>query len=106
VRAPGFDARTEPVSVRSGQSLSRSLTLRPTDMQEDAPPREDEPIEDARTPRSDPASDPLLWVGVGAGVLAIGAVIAIVVVLSQPSNDPDDVYGGPVGHVFQPLVRF
>lgn len=109
VRAPGFDARTEPVSVLSGQSLSRSITLTATRADtlvvgghEDAPP-EHGPI---GPPASDPASDPLLWVGVGVGVLAIGAVIAVVVVLSQPSSDPNDLYGGPVDHVFQPLVRF
>ena len=105
VRAPGFDARTEPVSVLSGQSLSRSITLTATRTDTDAPP-EHGPMGPATPSPSDPASDPLLWVGVGVGVLAIGAVIAVVVVLAQPSTDRDAIYGGPVGHVFQPLVRF
>lgn len=47
--------------------------------------------------------EPALWIGVGGGLLLVGAAIVIGVVLAQPPSDPLANYGGPVAHVFTPL---
>lgn len=49
--------------------------------------------------------EPVLWIGVGAGVVAIAVAITLGVVLSAP-NDPLAGYGGTTGIVLAPLVSF
>jgi hypothetical protein len=57
------------------------------------------------TPNTDLASEPALWVGVGAGVIAVAVAIVLGVVLSQPT-DPLAGYGGTTGVTLTPLLSF
>jgi hypothetical protein len=57
------------------------------------------------TTNTDLASEPALWVGVGAGVVAIAIAITLGVVLSQPT-DPLAGYGGTTDVTLMPLVSF
>ena len=54
---------------------------------------------------TDLASEPALWIGVGAGVIAIAVAIVLGVVLSQPT-DPLAGYGGTTGVTLTPLLSF
>lgn len=57
------------------------------------------------TRSSNLAEEPGLWIGIGSGVLLVGAAIVLGVVLTQPAEDP---WGGPLTNdvVFHPLVSF
>lgn len=85
IEAPGHDVLEREVTLREGERNTVDATF--------------------GTTNTDLASEPALWIGVGAGVVAIAIAITLGVVLSQPT-DPLAGYGGTTGVTLMPLVSF